>query len=669
MGQLKQLQIFLKTASLIFLILTSFNTHSKVAGNGKVLVIQPIVQEDPIRSGSQYTIKGSLCFSHVNKNKNCYKVNQADISFKATFPSSDTNVTDKVKLTFNSVTNKYDYEYKTDDLSEDGESQFTLSIGNEGIKTRIISYINNILKKRVSYFEKIIKKYQRRRGWFKRFFVKYFQRLLNKTKAIIRYYQKIINNDPDVLAKLIQPLKVGNNQVSELLHISTIARYRLETKLNSGVLLDKENISGRVLLTNYGKKKVLWPKYNKKFLPWIYSSKNYISIDVGPENIISRKRIRIKKNDSKEFTFQGISLDKSSFVNVSIETKFRKLYTVNLPIQGLIDNIDPQIQIAKPSGLEIFLNANSENLILEGEVLDSFGKLESNDIEIQLSRGSDFLDLVVDKNQVADDKVTFSSNLPQLEEGNFVLRVSAKDVQGNVAEPVSIEIVSDLTSPLLSFSKENNFYTTDRNFQLGINVNDVNEVTSNLFFNDVLVVNTNEKNFGTGVELIEGRNTFLLEGRDSAGNMNIASLDNIVLDTTPPMLGLNINDGQVVNQERFLLTGVVTERNLEQVILEINGERVFTSTTPSISYEAFLNNGDNSVRVTVVDLAGNQLVVERNLRYVPEQLPPVANLVLDKDVTLVNENIIFDASSSESGSSAIGSYSFTFVINGVQETV
>lgn len=117
------------------------------------------------------------------------------------------------------------------------------------------------------------------------------------------------------------------------------------------------------------------------------------------------------------------------------------------------------------------------------------------------------------------------------------------------------------------------------------------------------------------LSLDEGENTISAKVKNDKGA--ISDLSNVVRVTirrNPPDIDVSSpQNGATVHGEKKAVT--VTGKVKEDTTVTINGRFVVVQNDGSFAYDFPLNDGDNILKITATDVAGNQTSIERKVTY------------------------------------------------------
>ena len=117
------------------------------------------------------------------------------------------------------------------------------------------------------------------------------------------------------------------------------------------------------------------------------------------------------------------------------------------------------------------------------------------------------------------------------------------------------------------------------------------------------------------LSLDEGDNTLSAKVKDDKGNVSdLSNVIRVTIRRNPPDLDvLSPQNGVTIHGEKKIVT--VTGKVKEDTTVTINGRFVVIQNDGSFSYDFPLDDGDNILKITAADVAGNQTSVERKVMY------------------------------------------------------
>ncbi|MGC9060015.1 MAG: S8 family serine peptidase, partial [Thermoplasmata archaeon] len=240
-----------------------------------------------------------------------------------------------------------------------------------------------------------------------------------------------------------------------------------------------------------------------------------------------------------------------------------------------------------------------------------------------------------------------------LRDGEHFLHIDMFDKAGNYASFETIFTV-DTIGPSLKVTNPENGIVIPTNI---VNVTGTTDPGATVLVNGVPATVLADGKFFCEITLNEGANTILVSANDSAGNTNNIEL-NVIVDTIVPVLIIsNPQNGAVLNTGEVLVTGKVTEANLDK--LEVNGIMVDVAADGSFAMRLYLPEGTNTIAVKATDKAGH--VTTETLTVTVDSIPPALTISSPQDGTYISTTSVNVTGSTEPGA--------TVVVNGYNATV
>lgn len=203
----------------------------------------------------------------------------------------------------------------------------------------------------------------------------------------------------------------------------------------------------------------------------------------------------------------------------------------------------------------------------------------------------------------------------QLVEGSNIIEVSATDSAGNLAT-VAREVILVTEPPEVAIVSPENGEWTSENL---ITVAGTVPSGTRLRVNGQEAVVDNQGAFSREVILQEGENVLKIEAIDDVGN--VTSQEMIVRrKTTPPLLTVNIEEGEVFQQSELQVIG----KTDPGTIVSIGGQTVSVSSLGEFQATVNLLTGDNLLDVMAQDQAGNTTQLQRRVSF--RVTPPESEL-------------------------------------------
>lgn len=275
-----------------------------------------------------------------------------------------------------------------------------------------------------------------------------------------------------------------------------------------------------------------------------------------------------------------------------------------------VDTLPPTLRLAN---LDEVTRVRDANLTIEG--------LTDPNTVIQLS--GDPSVIPVD----AEGRFTIKQ---QLLEGSNAVEVVATDSAGNVAT-MAREVILVTEPPEVAIVSPENGAWTNENL---ITVAGAVPAGTQLRVNGQEAAVTDTGEFNREVILQEGENVLRLEAIDDVGN--VTSQEMIVRrKTTPPLLSVNIEEGEVFQQSEIKIIG----KTDPGTVVSIGGQTIAVSSLGEFQTTVNLLNGANLLDVVAQDQAGNTTQLQRRVSFritPPEsELARVARNLPDLSIYLV----------------------------------
>ncbi|PYZ96232.1 hypothetical protein CR205_17895 [Alteribacter lacisalsi] len=185
------------------------------------------------------------------------------------------------------------------------------------------------------------------------------------------------------------------------------------------------------------------------------------------------------------------------------------------------------------------------------------------------------------------------THLPE-SDGNYMIR-------SHVSEP---EEDTPIPTPVLT-GPEDGTYTNENQVTVSGYVDSDSDVVIYNNGEEAVTVSADEElTFEAAVELAEGENVLTASGMRDGDTSDPSAPVTVVKDTEAPELTLSSPlEGLVTNNPELTVSGVVTDDNPDQ--LQVNGTDVTADEDGSFETVVTLTEGENTITVTAVDLAGN----------------------------------------------------------------
>ncbi len=188
-----------------------------------------------------------------------------------------------------------------------------------------------------------------------------------------------------------------------------------------------------------------------------------------------------------------------------------------------------------------------------------------------------------------------------------------------------------LDTPLITNLKEINYINKD---SISIEGKVTSDCTVNVYVNDkkVAELETKDRVFKEEIELLEDENTISVSGTIKGKETEPSVPIKVIKDKTPPKINITSpKEGEKTNKEVINIEGNIEEQNLDKVL--INDQEIKLDAKGYFNKKLILNEGENIITITAIDLAGNETKVERKV-YVSFKVPVITDIKPDKDLKL-----------------------------------
>lgn len=288
--------------------------------------------------------------------------------------------------------------------------------------------------------------------------------------------------------------------------------------------------------------------------------------------------------------------DRKYLLTASIEDRAGN--KTELTRQFTIDTTPPELTVAAAEG-DRPIKATAARLA--GKVIDattSVRSLRVNEIEIPLLTGGEFT-------------VPF----PLLNEGVNPLKIEAADEAGNVAIK-EINLVRDTVGPEFSeMAPAPGSFSRQPTVTLSGRVRDLATGVVSLQINGAAIPLASEKEGRFSVEVplpTEGENPIEITAVDEAGHRTVYPRFSVVRDTAPPVIeviqplpGSNVPTTPATVTGQIVDAGPITTFSLNGRPIPLQENRFST--------EIPLQDGENTLRFSATDAAGNQVEAQRTI--------------------------------------------------------
>ncbi len=647
----------LLTLVVSFLLLASnAKAHDYYQNDEKGIWITPNIatQKQLLKVGDEFTFDGDICVVKMKdegRRKKCLKVPSSKFSFKAYFPDSLHDVTDKLVITQANDKKSWKYSLKTDKIKVTDLNQFTLSIGTGDKKTSDLFNVKAKLEKRILLLNGFKTEYAGKVEYKEN--LAYINQLITYLQSIVTKINTALESSPEILAQLRHPLQVENKASAPFFYSTNVDGYKISLQIPVGVPFEGEKAELTASVTNLRAKEFYFPEVEEDNpTPKVSKSaddKHMHSLSIGLDGstlltsslfslgFAETKTITVKTGKLNPNLMNKISVDfnETSNEKESKEVETESIATLFYDLPVIMDNVAPVFSNLSPLA-DSYINTNP---LFKAILTDSLGRIDPQTLNVNLSGttvdatavNKDVTSIFSIATQDLGPTYNFVGTILDLVEGNYAVTYNGADFAGNPATAVLKTIHYDKTLPKIALFNLDNILTNNPSYKMSISVADVSPINSRILQNGNEVFQTADYSFDYSATLVEGINTFEVQAVDAASNVAISQhLYNITLDTIPPVLsGITPVNGDNIYNPDFNLTGTSNEPLLS---LTVNGKSYATGSDKksfSIPLKALVE-GDFPVDIVATDLAQNSTSIHLNYHIILK--------VLNSDLIAITPN-------------------------------
>ena len=251
-----------------------------------------------------------------------------------------------------------------------------------------------------------------------------------------------------------------------------------------------------------------------------------------------------------------------------------------------LDTIAPILSITQPV----------EGMVLKG--FDLLARASSNEALANSSINGEATIL-------APGEMLFERVLTASQDGEFTITYRGTDLAGNSSE-VSRRVTIDNTPPEVEILSQHGFDTHETNYLFKLALNELHDVQTKILFNGVLISEGTYKTFEQAVTLKDGKNTFLIQVTDKAGNFTEYQSRDIIVDSSAPTIASNSSQNILTNIKNFHVNAVFEDISNVKYELYHNGVLISFGYEKSLNRFVDLHEGLNSFIIKAEDLTGNK---------------------------------------------------------------
>lgn len=642
----------MKSLIVLAIILISLNTFaSEIFSNDKkgIWITPKAIPQNQIiiKSGDDFIFEGDICvvkWGGEDHHQKCLKVPASKLVFKAYFPDSLHDVSDKLVVTQSNDKKSWKYSLKTDQLKVTDLNQLTLTVGTGDKKTNDLLKIKAKLEKRIQILRNFKAEYDEKREDKKS-----YKENLNYITKLIAYLESLdakidiaLQNNPEILAQIRQPLQVDNIVSAPFYYSSNFSGHKLTLSIPVGVPFEGEKSNLQASVTNLSDKSFYFPEFedekddydNNDHEKEPDGKQSYrLALDIDGHSLISTVPFDLNFGETKTISVLTGKLNPKSInkITANLEKSSvehfehysfhkRRLGSLSYDLPVVEDNIAPVFLNFKPQA-DTYHNIRPQ---LEVMLADSLGRVDPDTINVNL-KGTTFDLTSVDRDITNLFSITTKDrgptyllvgNVSDLAEGDYEITYKGADFAGNGVTSVLKTIHYDVTAPTVNVYSLGNILTNLKQYHLNFTVLDKSPISYEVLQNGKLIAQRSNLMFDEMITLEEGVNTFEIKAVDAAGNLAVpAVIGNIELDTIAPILTVKPDDGIIFNKVTVPISGTSNE---SLKTMTVNGKALAIAAnkkdfSDNINLE---REGDHEIVFTGYDLAGNMSKITRNVKVV-----------------------------------------------------
>lgn len=567
--------------------------------------------QEVIELTSTPIVKGYLCLKkNIGHNNSCQKLSPEDLSkydLKFTYPYVTSDITSRVQLI--EEDNRYRFEVILPALEATTQApRFGVYLFQKGHSKFGIQIAQQKLLAHIERLEQLQDKIKIGKDNY----LKHLKHLQSISKKLEK---KIYSQDARWAERSV-PLQLKNFVAAPTSWMISTASWNIEANAKLGTGFSGENSWFDLIFDPYDDVDNEW------------------KLEVHQDNHIIFERDSFKANLNQRILLTG-SFNGQSDVVVKIWGKNQKknksswepIFERSLNLIRIADDVPPRYKSFLPvPGRYVGREVPTFSLILEdiagrmdrttvdGDLIEDGGNRVSlkNAFSFETSQST----LVADIHGGQNGSDLFSiTGVPQgVPEGFYNLQMLVKDFAGNQAPTAQWRFIVDRTSPVIALPMVPSVKSNDESYDIQISVSDATEVVVKVFHNGNFVGETNQKEDGIAVDLVDGANFVRITAVDEAGNMSEVNYPPIFLDFTPPGLeNINLEDGQLIRTASYNIQGSSYE-DLAAVL--VNGEEIDFEDGSTFSIPLNLyTEGEQTIHIELIDLAGNSTTFEYTIDF------------------------------------------------------
>ena len=569
--------------------------------------------QDVIDFDSTPVVKGYLCLKkNTGHNNSCSMLAPEDLAkydLKFTYPYATTDISSNVRLI--QENNRYRFEASLPPLSSSTQApRFGVYLFQKNTKGFQLQIAYQKLLSHIERLEQLQDKVHLRGR------VLYKWHLLNLRKIAEKLAKKIHGQDSRWAERAI-PLQLKNFIAAPTSWMVSTASWKIEAiaQLGTGFKGEKSWLD------------IDFDPYDDEDGKW--------KIEVRQNGQLLFEEEDFKADLNKRIALSGNFVGSSNIeVNIWGKNKilfwesWEPVFKRNLELIRLEDSISPIFKSFIPApGRYVGRDVPTFSLVLEdlrgrmdrntvdGELIEDGGSRVSLKNAFSFETSQSTLVDQIHGGQNGSDLFSITGVAQGVPEGFYNLQMLVKDFVGNQAPEAQWRFIVDRTPPSIALPLVPSIKSNDESYELPISVFDATDVIVKVFHNGVFVAQTNQKEDGIAIDLVNGANFVRISAIDEAGNMSEINYPPIFLDNTPPEIeDINIENGQLIRVASYNIQGSAVE---ELSAILVNGEEVdFEQGGSSFSFPINLfTEGEQTISVEIIDLAGNSTSYEYTIDF------------------------------------------------------
>lgn len=500
-------------------------------------------------------------------------------------------------------------QFTTGALSLDDVNTFTVKVGKTSPSTKALTKIKGKLDKRIAEIDQLIAHLSQQGAHPQ--VIQHIQKLRSNLKKVSDKIAFKLSSRVELIASYSFPLQVGNQVAAPSRYLQVMGGFQTEMMLSPGRAIEGEKVQASIQVTNISNLTPGMEWGNSpggKYITEIFWKGQEVH-QIGPQKI----------DPGQSISYNFLS-EKLSVLATDLRVKIRRdllidfmLSDASLEVRSLDDSIAP---IWKPG-----YSPNAQGRYVQTPqpinaiVEDAFGLIDGTTITASLTGETitgatvsrDLFSVLQTTKNGDGQSYTLTGSVGTLEDGEYHLNLSAKDLAQNFAEPNPLDVVFrlDRVAPRLTTTAPNNILTNNAYYPIDIVIEDHSIVSTSIAWNGQEVFNSTATTFIYPAYLSEGLNMYVVTTRDGAGNITtlpfVATLDTVL----PVLTEHSPQDGNLLFSLAFPVSGKSSEKLASA---KVNGQDLALS-SDGLSFSGIYTaqmEGPQSLTYEISDLAQNK---------------------------------------------------------------